>query len=348
MPSQATPRFLAFVLSCAGVGVNAHARDDIDPRAALRALADVGSKFESLELDLTPDDQASRSSGTRVPHTRIAVHRDGRFAYEEFEPAGIPHPPRAPGVIRRDARGQPADEELRYFVFHDLSSLLTTDGDAGLYFRSSVTEPALSLPPRPQYDLAPWPVLPAIIEQILAHPRITFTRDGAGWSCRALLDHARSFEIAWTTLPDLGPVLHRLERAAPDARFTTIFEGYARAEGLALPTRRIDEASFLQAGERRESRTVRAIRVVAINPADIDDRLRFNPQAHGIRYLDSATGNVHAHEAGPVLYNARELNDAFEREHAQASIFARSWFAGVLAAGAGSLALLWRKLRGRS
>lgn len=312
---------------------------------ALRELLAALAPMESIDLEWEPSTLATPNASRA--RTRVAVHRDGRFAYEEFESANTPHPPRAPGVPVREAAGMPTNQELRYFVYHDLSFIFTTDGDAGLYFKSRAAEAPLSLPPRQQYDLAPWPVLQPIVDRMLQIPQTSIQFIEDRWVARTPLDHGRSFQIEWRVDPTLGPLLTRIQRDAPDARFIADFSRFSLVDGFALPTRRVDDATFQDRGEERHVRTERSLLRVLINPPDIDDRIRFNPASYSMRYVDSATGNVHAREDGPVIYNAHELNAAFAREHAKASLLGRSWFAGLLAATAGSVALFWRKLRGR-
>lgn len=319
-------------------------------RQAIAQLANAFARMESIEVEWIPADAPTGAqSGTPVApraRTRGVVARDGRFAYEEFDYPPSPTTPRLPGVPLRDADGKFTGEELRYFVFHDLTHLLTTDGDAGLYFKSRLTEPALSLPPRPQYDLAPWPVLGVLIERMLKVDGTSFEHHGENWIARTPLAHDRSFELEWTEHRELGPWLTRIRRVASDATFTTHFSGVRHEQGFALPARREDDGVFDQKGEQRRIHTARVIRVLAINPPDIDARVTFDPEKYSMHYVDSATGNVHAQEGGPVLYHPRDLDAAFDREHAKASLLGRSWFAGVIAATAGSLVMLWRKLKG--
>lgn len=309
----------------------------------MRRLASAYAHVQGIEIEWASPSPAS----VREARTRIAVHGDGRFAYEVFEPASSPNAPRSPGVAVRGAEGQPTGDELRYFVFCDLLSLFTTDGDAGLYFKTRLTEPPLALPPRPQYDLAPWPIVNALVQQMLAANATTYHRAGETWSARAPLPDHRAIELAWQEDQRLGPVLTRIRREFPGTTIMVDFAEYVSTQGIPLPMRRIEEVSYRVDNGERRSRSVQGLRRVTVNPPDIESRIRFNPDAYSMRYIDSATGNVHAREGGPVLFNARELNAAFEREHMQASTLARTWFAGILAAGAGSVALLWRKLRGR-
>lgn len=334
---------LAVAIPGAGMTHAAQTQPEGDGPSAMQRLASACAHVRAIDIEWASPSPASAREG----RTRIAVHGDGRFAYEVFEPASSPTAPRAPGVAVRGADGLPTGDELRYFVFFDLASLFTTDGDAGLYFKTRLTEPALSLPPRPQYDLAPWPIVNTLVQHMLAASATTFRRDGETWSARTPLSDNRAMELGWREDQRLGPILTRIRREAAGTTIVVDFAEYASRQGVLLPMRRTEEVSFRVGGEERRSRSVQALRRVAVNPPDIESRIRFNPDTYSMRYIDSSTGNVYAREGGPVLFNARELNAAFEREHVQASTLARTWFAGVLAAGAGSVALLWRKLRGR-
>jgi len=339
------PLLVLLAVAIPGVGMThgAQTQPEGDGPSAMQRLASAYARVQAIDIEWASPSPAS----VREARTRIAVHGDGRFAYEVFEPASSPNTPRSPGVAVRGADGQPTGDELRYFVFCDLLSLFTTDGDAGLYFKTRLMEPPLSLPPRPQYDLAPWPIVNALVQQMLAANATTFHREGEVWSARTPLPDQHAIELAWREDHRLGPILTRIRREAPGTTILVDFAEYASTQGISLPMRRTEVVSFRMDSEERRSRSAQVLRSVAVNPPDIESRIRFNPDAYSMRYIDSATGNVHAREGGPVLFNARELNAAFEREHVQASTFARTWFAGVLAAGAGSVALLWRKLRGR-
>jgi hypothetical protein len=339
------PLLVLLVVAIPGLGMThaAQTQPEGDGPSAMQRLASAYARVEAIDIEWASPLPASG----RAVRTRIAVHGDGRFAYEVFEPASSPNAPRAPGVALRGADGLPTGEELRYFVFFDLVSLFTTDGDAGLYFKTRLTEPALSLPPRPQYDLAPWPIVNTLAQQMLGASTTAYRRDGETWSARTPLPDNRAIELAWHEDDRLGPILTRIRREALGTIITVDFAEYVSTQGVPLPMRRTEEVSFRVGNEERHSRTVQTLRNAAVNPPDIDRRIRFNPDTYSMRYVDSATGNVHAREGGPILFNARELNAAFEREHVRASTLARTWFAGVLAAGAGSVALLWRKLRGR-
>lgn len=141
-----------------------------------------------------------------------------------------------------------------------------------------------SLTPRSAM-LAPWPVLGALHEQALADPgrRLTMTAAGATLSVPRF---AYSFEL----LAD--GTLSGVHITLPESIWNVTFADASPVQigetTLALPSRVI-EREKTPAGERVTTWTVTALDV---NPADIDQRLAFDPAALNVKKWDVEAGKI--------------------------------------------------------
>ncbi len=192
---------------------------------------------------------------------------------------------------RRLAFAQYRSEDGTTYPQTPVSFLYFADGVArnsrvgrDIYIEHTDVDLWSNLPPRSAM-LAPWPVLGALHEQAQTDPRRELVKTDTGATLRA-----PKFAYALDLLAD--GTLTGAKISLPESNWNVTFVDASPVQigetTLALPSRVIERETTPE-GERVTTWTVTSLDV---NPADIDQRLAFDPAALNVKKWDVEAGKI--------------------------------------------------------
>ncbi|GDX97930.1 hypothetical protein LBMAG48_03340 [Phycisphaerae bacterium] len=324
---------LAFPILCAGLATSLATTALAQTPAAFTSLLDRSSRITSLALTL---DTPAGDTG-KPERILLTLDNQKRIAFARY----------------RSEDGKLYPNRPFSFLYFDGSTSRTSRVGRDSYIENTETDLWNTVPPR-WAMLAPWPMLNQLTQHASADDKHTFTTGRMSCDNITLASPKFAFNLNATRAGELAGLTIDINESTWNLTFADASPVQVGDVTIALPSRIIEcETTTTEAADKTTSTTDKVttwtVTALDVNPADLDQRLHFDPAALEVKKWDVESGKIL--DATGKQVGLEEIPAARSVETWEITTKASSWIAvwkwGSIVAGLGLFAFIMDMIRRR-